>query len=418
VTGWPAAMTRRPGRARRSATPVAVVTSTIPITIDKFHRELIRQVQAEGYDVCVVSSAGVELTRVRDEMGVRVRSLPMTREVSPKADLRALFQWLRVCRAERPSLLISATPKASLLSQLAGKATRVHRRIYYVGGLRLEGEQGRRRQLLWVMEWLTSRASTEVVANSPSLAAQYAEQRLAPRRKLRQTRPGSSHGVDSRHFSPQPLDLRLAAELGLDPSVPVIGLVGRLTHDKGVGVLKHAMSLLHAEGIPCQLLVVGYQNESDSAVYLDALASMGGRVVVVGEVADVRPYFALMDVHVLPSLREGFPNVVLEASAMGLPTVVTDATGAIDSVKDGETGLVVKAQDPQGLADAIRTLLLDPERASRPYCEARDWVIDDFQPESVVRTLLAFGNVPSTHSPRNVAHSRNSEEHSNMAEGR
>jgi glycosyltransferase involved in cell wall biosynthesis len=389
VTGWPRA-TRRRGPTRGRSKPVAVVTSTIPITIDKFHRELIRQVQAKGYDVCVVSSPGVELTRLRDEMGVRIRSLPMTREVSPGADVSALVKWLRVCRAERPSLMISATPKASLLSQLAGKATRVQRRIYYVGGLRLEGEHGRRRQLLWAMEWLTSRASTEVVANSPSLAAQYAEQRLAPRHKLRRTRPGSSHGVDSRHFSPQPRDLGLAAELGVDPSLPVVGLVGRLTRDKGVDTLNNAMGLLHAEGISCQLLVVGSQNESDSAVYLDALASLGGHVVVVGVVADVRPYFALMDVHVLPSLREGFPNVVLEASAMGLPTVVTDATGAIDSVKDGETGLIVKAQDPRGLADAIKTLLLDQDRASRYGVAARNWVVTGFQPASVVQSLLAF----------------------------
>jgi len=371
--------------------PVAVVTSTIPITIDKFLRELIRQVKAEGYDVCVVSSPAAELDRVGDEMGIRVRSLPMTREVSPKADLVALVQWLRVCVAERPSLVISATPKASLLSLLAGKATRVHRRLYIMVGLRLEGEQGARRQLLWIMERLTSWASTEIVANSPSLAARYAEQRLAPQHKLRQTRPGSSHGVDSDHFSPRLPDLKLADALGIDRSIPVVGLVGRLTHDKGVDALINTMGLLRADGISCQLLVVGAQDESDSVVYLDTLTSMGDRVVVVGAVDDVRPYFALMDVHVLPSLREGFPNVVLEASAMGLPTVTTDATGAIDSVRDGETGLIVKTQDPRGLADAMKTLLRDPNRASQYGVEARKWVIDDFRPEAVVRTLLAFG---------------------------
>jgi glycosyltransferase involved in cell wall biosynthesis len=405
-------MTGRLGHTRRRSKPVAVVTSTIPITIDKFHRELIRQVQVAGYDVCVVSSPGVELTRVRDEMSVRVRSLAMTRQVSPIADVIALVQWLWVCLAERPSLLVSATPKASLLSMLAGKATRARRRIYYVGGLRLEGEHGRRRQLLWVMEWLTSCASTEVVANSPSLAAQYAEQRLTSKHKLRRTLPGSSHGVDSRHFSPQPRDPKLAAELGMNLSVPVIGLVGRLTHDKGVDALSDAMALLDAEGISCQLLVVGYQNESDSAVHLDTLASLGDHVAVVGEVADVRPYFALMDVHVLPSLREGFPNVVLEASAMGVPTVVTDATGAIDSVKDGKTGLIVKTQDPRGLADAIKTLLRDPDKASRYGLAARAWVVDDFQPESVVQTLLAFSNVPNAHAPQNTG------ERSNVTERR
>jgi len=393
----------RPGRLTgHSIKPVAVVTSTIPITLDKFHRELIRQVQAEGYDVCVVSSPGPELDKIGDEMGVRVRSLPMTREISPQADVIALVRWLRVCFAERPALVISATPKASLLSLLAAKTTRTRRRLYFMGGLRLEGEQGRLRQLLWVMERLTSWASTEVVANSSSLAARYAELRLAPQRKLRQTRPGSSHGVDCSHFSPRLPDLELADELGLDRSVPVIGFVGRLTHDKGIDCLISAMGLLHADHITCQLLVVGAQNEPDSAIYLDKLESTGEHVFAVGAVDDVRPYFALMDVHVLPSLREGFPNVVLEASAMGLPTVTTDATGAVDSVRDGETGVIVKTQDARELADAIKSLVGGPGGTSRYGVAARNWVIADFQPESVVRTLLAFREPTCARSSQHI----------------
>ena len=383
-------MTGQTRATRHGGKPVAVVTSTIPMTIDKFDRELVRQVQAQGYDVCIVSAPGPALNRVGDEMSVRVRELPMTREISPIADLIAFFAWLRVCIAERPSLMISATPKASLLSLMAAKVTRVKRRTYCLVGLRMEGEHGMRRQLLALMEKSTSWASTDVVANSPSLAARYSELRLAPPRKLHQIRPGSDHGVDSKHFSPRRPDLNLAEALGIDRSIPVVGLVGRLTHDKGVDALIAAMGLIHGDGIDCQLLVVGPQDEPDSAAYLATLTSMGGHVVAVGAVDDVRPYFALMDVHVLPSLREGFPNVVLEASAMGLPTVTTDATGAIDSVKNGQTGIIVKTQDARSLADAIATLLGDPDLASTYGAQARAWVVQDFQPESVVATLLGF----------------------------
>jgi glycosyltransferase involved in cell wall biosynthesis len=396
-------MIRRRRRTIRNTKPVAVVTSTIPITIGKFHRELIRQVQAQGYSVCVVSSPGPELERLSDEMGVRVRSLPMTRDVSPLADLLALARWFWVCLAERPSLMISATPKASLLSLLAGKTFCRGRRLYYVGGLRLEGEEGRRRQLLNVIERLTSWASTEVVANSQSLASRIAELRLAPQDKLRQTHPGSSHGVDSNHFSPRPRDLELADKLGISRSVPVIGFVGRLTHDKGIDCLISAVALLRKDGVSCQLIVVGAQIEPDSAIYLDKLESAGGHVIAVGAVDDVRPYFGLMDLHVLPSLREGFPNVVLEASAMGLPTVTTDATGAIDSVQDGKTGLIVRTQDQRGLAEAIKTLIRDPGMASRYGVAARNWVVADFQTEAVVQTLLAFGKVSGA---RALQHSR------------
>jgi glycosyltransferase involved in cell wall biosynthesis len=368
-----------------------VVTSTIPITVGAFDRELIRQVQAKGYDVCVVSSPGPGLARVGEQMGVRVRSVPMTREISPFADLIALIAWLRVCLSERPVLMISATPKASLLSLLAAKLTRVPSRLYCLVGLRLESEHGMRRKLLAFMEKITSWAATDVVANSPSLAARYTELALAPAGKLRQTRPGSDHGVDSVHFRPQAPDLELAHALGIDRSIPVLGLVGRLTHDKGVDTMINAMALLHADHVTCQLLVLGSQDEPDSVAYVDTMKSMGDHVVAVGRVADVRPYFALMDVHVLPSLREGFPNVVLEASAMGLPTVATDATGAIDSVRNGQTGLIVKTQDPRDLADAITTLLRDSDLAKTYGARARTWVVEDFQPESVVASLLGFG---------------------------
>jgi len=378
--------------------PVAVVTSTIPITVYAFDRELIRQVRAQGYDVCVVSSPGTTLARVGQEMGVRVRAVPMSRSISPVADLRALIAWLRVCVSERPALMISATPKASLLSLVAAKITRVPRRLYCLVGLRLEGEKGRRQRLLTLMEKITSWASTEVVANSSSLAAQYAALGLAPRGKLRQTWPGSDHGVDSAHFTPRLPDLELAKALGIDRSIPVLGFVGRLTRDKGIDTLVAAMAHLHADGLTCQLLVLGSQNEPDSAAYLDTLTTMGDQVIAVERVEDVRPYFALMDVHVLPSLREGFPNVALEASAMGLPTVATDATGAIDSVRDGETGLIVTTQDPRGLADAITTLLHDPDLAARYGAEARTWVVEAFQPATVVRTLLAFAPAPSAPS--------------------
>jgi len=401
-------MTGHRERTRRRRRPVALVTATIPVTIAGFHREIIRQIQAQGYDVCVVSSPDPELEKVRDEMGVRIRGLRMAREISPLADLLALISWVWVCLAERPSLMVSATPKASLLSLLAARATGVRRRLYCLVGLRLEGELGRRRRLLTLMEKITSWASTEVVANSPSLAARYAELQLAPQRKLRQTRPGSDHGVDTGYFSPRPPDLDLADALGIDRSVPVVGLVGRLTRDKGVETLIDAMGLLQADGIACQLLVVGPQNEPDSAAFLSTLSCMGDRVVAVGSVDDVRPYFALMDVHLLPSLREGFPNVVLEASAMGLPTIATDATGAIDSVKDGVTGLLVKTRDPRGLADAITALLGDPALAARLGAEARRWVVADFQPDSVVRTLLAFGENAANDAPgpqRGASHS-------------
>lgn len=372
----------------RGRPPRAIVTATIALSVDTFHREVIRQLQASGFDVCVVTSPGPGLTNLRRDLGVRTRELPMTREVSPVADIVALLRWVGVCLAERPQLILAATPKASLLGLAAARATRVPRRLYSAVGLRLEGEHGARRRVLTLVERVTTWAATEVVANSPSLARRYRNLGLVSPRKLRATVPGSSHGVDADHFTPRPPDREFARKLGLDLARPIVGFVGRLTHDKGIDYLLAAVAQLATRDVEVQLLVVGPQDEPDSDEYLTRLARVAGTVVAVGPVDDVRPYFSLMDVHVLPTLREGFPNVVLEASSMRVATVTTDATGSVDSVRPGETGLVVPSRNAMALAVALESLVLDPGRAAAYGEAARAWVVRDFQPESVVRSML------------------------------
>jgi glycosyltransferase involved in cell wall biosynthesis len=148
-----------------------------------------------------------------------------------------------------------------------------------------------------------------------------------------------------------------------------------------------ALGLLRAGGRRVQLLVLGWQDERDSSGWVTQLRAEAD-VVLAGHVADVRPYFALMDVHVLPSRREGFPNVVLEAGAMRVPTVTTRATGAVDSVRDGRTGLLVDVDAPEQLAAAVATLLDDADLRARLGAAARDWVVRDFQPERVVASFV------------------------------
>lgn len=367
---------------------VAIVSSTVPATLDRFHRELIHQL-GQHFDVHVVSSPGKGLANLARDLPVVTHPLTMTRSISPVADLLALIRWVRLVRRVRPQAIITATPKASLLGQLAARLTGVPNRLYYVGGLRLEGARGFERWVLSVMERLTCSAATAVMANSASLFSLIKDLRLAPAHKLHQTFPGSSHGVDSAYYFPKEPDPELAASLGLDMSVPVVGFVGRLTRDKGVDVLAEALAQLREQGVPAQLLVVGPQDEPDSARCLRVLDRSGVHTIYVPVVNDVRPYYSLMTLNVLPSRREGFPNVVLEASAMGIPTVTTSSTGAIDSVRDGETGSIVPVDDPRALAGALGRLLADAELREKLGALARQWVESDFQPVDVVRSLLA-----------------------------
>lgn len=374
--------------------PRAVVASTVPITLNSFHRELIRQVSLT-HEVHVISSPGSDLDELRTDLGIDVHALPMTREISPRVDAVAMRQWVSLLRELKPEAVITATPKASLLGMLAARVTGVPKRLYYCGGLRLEGEQGKRRRLLAAVERVTGTTATAVVVNSPSLAARARELRLFPPRKLHATSPASSHGVDSTHFHPREPDEGLREKLGLKDGVPVIGFVGRLTHDKGIDTLIDGLKEIERRGLAAQLLVVGPHDEPDSQKYVERLSALGAHVVLAGGQRDVRPYFSLMDVHVLPSHREGFPNVVLEASSMAVPTVTTRATGCVDSVRDGETGRLHEVGDAVGFADGYEDVL---EHRSQYGASAMGWARESFAPELVVKSLLrplALGTGPS-----------------------
>jgi glycosyltransferase involved in cell wall biosynthesis len=366
---------------------LVVVASTIPVTVSTFHRELLRQLGDAGYEILVVSSPGTELDGLARDLGVRVAAVPMTRAIDPRPDAAALRRWVRLLRRERPALVVTATPKASLLGLVAARATRVPRRVYYLGGLRAEGETGARRALLSAAERVTAACAHVVVVNSPSLAVAARRLHVTAPHKLRVIRPASSHGVDTTYFVPRQRDPSFRAALGVAEDVPVVGFVGRVTADKGVGTLVEALRLLRSRGRRVQLLILGGQDERDSSGWVARLGAEAD-VVLTGHVADVRPYVALMDAHLLPSRREGFPNVVLEAAAMGVPTVTTRATGAVDAVRDQETGLLVDVDAPDQLAAAVERLLDDAELRRRLGTAAREWVVRDFQPRRVVASFV------------------------------
>lgn len=369
--------------------PTVVVTTTISRTVDAFYSQIIEEFQSRGYQVHVVTSDGPEVPRLRKRADA-VHIIPMERAISPVADLRALLAWVRILRRIRPELVFGGTPKAALLSMVASRMNGISRRAYFLQGLRLEGTTGTRRRLLATMEWLTSSSSHVIVAVSTSLATRYQELHLTAGRSIEVPHCGSSHGVDSDYFSPMPRDTSFIRSLPMDPEVPIVLFIGRLTADKGPDTLIDALQLLRAEGINLQLLVLGAKDEEDSSHYQTRLEACPTPVRMFDHLLDVRPYIAAADLLVLPTRREGMPNAVLEAAAMGIPSVTTTATGAVDSVVDGETGLLVPPDHPRNLATAIRQLLTDPELHQRMGEAARSRAVTFFQPRDVARAIAAI----------------------------
>ncbi|WP_188450430.1 glycosyltransferase [Knoellia flava] len=353
------------------------------MTAHVFCREMLRQLGRRVEPVLVVSSEGPELKEL-ESAGVEAVSVSMPRDPSPLLDTIALVHWVVLLLKRRPLLVVALTPKASLLALLAAKVTRVPHRTYLLVGLRLDGEVGIKRKLLTVLERLTSACATDVIANSPSLHHRYLELRLTSESKLSHTDPGSDHGVDTRHFMPQP---RAAGASSPPIGVVNIGFVGRVTADKGIGALADALGRPSLAGT-YHLTVVGSHDEPDSEEMLAALRGANVNFTAHGPVDDIRPHMSQMDFLVLPTRREGFPNVVLEASAMGVPTLTTKAVGAIDSVIHERTGLLVPVDDVDALETALTRMITSADDRRLMGTAARAYVEENFDPSRIVSQIL------------------------------
>lgn len=365
------------------------VTADISLTL---MRGLPQFLHARGWDVHVVCAPGPLLEELRDEPGITVHPLAMAREPSPVADLRALLAWHRLLRRVRPDIISVGTPKAGLLGGLAARMAGVPARVYHLRGLRLETASGLQRRILTVLERVAMRSAHNVVSVSESLRRRTLDLRLVAPARIRVLGAGSSNGVVIPPAVPTGAERAARREeLGLDPHVPVVGFVGRLTRDKGLDVLAAARKLLVQRGVDHQLLVVGGVDENADPRILHGLRAAGRPPVETGHVPDARPLYAAMDLLCLPTLREGFPNVVLEASAAGLPTVTTDATGAVDSVVDGVTGRLTATGDPESLADGLEALLAaTPEKRASLGAAARHRVEREFSREHIWSLLDEF----------------------------
>lgn len=358
--------------------PRITLLVTSEVTAIGFYPGYPEFLRSRGWDVTLIADSQGQLESSKALEGATTHAVSMRRNPSPLNDLRSLVELLKTLRRVSPDVLVFATPKASLLGAIAGFMLGVPVRSYQMWGLRLETERGITRKVLLGLEILTSLLATEVVANSRSLAAEAMRLRVTLGRQILVIGAGSGLGVDLEYYSTK------AATSQLDPSTRknfgdfrgfTIGFVGRIHPDKGIETLVRAASALSQQRPGVRILLVGAQDGTElNDIIRDVPESLV--IDVVGSVSDVRPYYSLMDIHCLPTLREGFPNVVLEASAMGLPTVTTDATGAIDSVVDGQTGYIFPVGDWHALYHHMLRLYDQPGLRFEMGQSARRFVED------------------------------------------
>lgn len=368
---------------------VAHIT-TIDLSLRYLLLNQLGAIRQAGYDVTGISSPGPDVATLT-AAGIRHLAVPMTRAFTPGADLRALAQLVRVMRRERFTIVHTHNPKPGLLGQLAARLAGVPVVVNTLHGFYFHDHMAARaRQFYILMEKIAARCSDLILSQNREDMATATRLGICPPDKIAYL----GNGIDVERFDRSRLDIAhqtaLRRELGLDGR-PVIGFVGRLVAEKGLLDLLAAARLILAEAPTARFLIVGPVDREKPDALTPAVAQEYGvaeACVFTGLRQDLPELYALMDVFVLPSYREGFPRAPLEAAAMGVPCVVTDVRGCREAVEPGLNGLRVPLADPPALARAVLGLLTDPLLAQTMGRQGRTLARERFDERQVFTKVL------------------------------
>lgn len=343
---------------------VLVRISTVPHSLDLLLKGQMAFMSEHGYEVIMMSSGGPEIPALVKREGCEWIEVPLTREFSVLKDLKAFFYLVRLFRKVKPDIVHSHSPKAGTVGQLAAWFCRVPLRMHTVAGLPLVEYSGMKRRILDAVEKLTYRCAHWVLPNSKVQAQYLLDNKYLNRKKVRIIARGSSNGIDLDYYKTTPELRELAAqksrEFGIPENSPVLSFVGRLTNYKGVSELVQAYEKLKVEFPELHLALVGpYEELNPLEDKIMDLIRSDASIHTTGHVDDVRPYLIMSDIFVFPSYREGFPQSLMQASAMGLPCVASDINGCNEIIHPSENGYLIPAKEVDPIVDSVGKLLRD-----------------------------------------------------------
>ena len=376
------------------------------------------------FDVIGVAKDTGVLKEVSEREGIRVIDAPLERPISLVKDIKGLWFLYRLFRKEKPWCVHANTPKGSLLAMIAAWFACVPHRVYTVTGLRYQGAHGFLRTILHTMERLSCLFATNVIPEGQGVL-QCLKRDNITKKVLRVIHYGNINGKDTEFFSRdntiQTASLKLAdkqiylhnlsekearsivrSELGFSNNDFIFIFIGRLVNDKGLGELADAIRKLENENLEIKLLLIGEIDGEDDALAKDKLNYLmqSKNVKYIGVQSDIRPYLMASDVLVFPSYREGFPNVPLEAGALGLPAIVTNINGSNEIVEDGVNGKIIQAPlDNNGMrvndiTNELYTMMKwffhHPEEVKRMGENARPIICERYEQHNVWKALLEY----------------------------
>lgn len=364
-------------------------TSTVASTLAVFCKEQINRLKKD-FDVTIVTSDGYEVESLREIGDVELHIVNMERRMSPLKDLMSLWKMYSLFRKVKPDIVHSVTPKAGLVSMLAAKLAGVKHRVHTFTGLIWPTTTRLKRGILIAADRLLCACATDVIPESNGVRRQM-EDSCITSKPLKILHHGSLRGIDLTYYS---ADARFEKAVIRNRKRFTFIFIGRIVADKGIKELVSAFDSLSKRHDDISLLLVGQREDTLDPIDENTsdIISSNKNIIEIGPVRDVRQYLAVSDTLVLPSYREGLPNVVIEAGAMSLPCIASDIPGSNDIIESNVNGLLVPVHDYKALESAMEHILEDGSLRTRLANNARKIIASRYDKDDVYRALLEFYN--------------------------
>ena len=371
--------------------PKIIRATTVPMSIKYFVEGLLPELKRK-YEVVLLSSPGIEMDEAVARHSVKGIAVPMERHISFVKDGKALIKLIRVFRKERPQMVHSMTPKAGLLCMMASWFCRVPVRVHTFTGLVWPTATGLKRRILMTTDWLTCACATHIIPEGEGVKNDLLDNGIT-KKPLKVLGYGNIRGIDLEYFIISE-EIKRKSEKLASAGIFTFLFVGRIVGDKGINELVEAFQRLNDKNKNTQLILVGWFEKELDPVSEKTQKTINDHSCIhaVGtkEGDDLLAYYAAADCFVFPSYREGFPNTVMEAGAMGLPSIVTDINGSREIIIQGENGVIIPPKDEQVLYDAMLRMMTDSEGRQHMAGKARQMIADRFEQGFVRKCLFDF----------------------------
>ncbi len=365
--------------------------TTVPISLKILLKGQL-QFMSQHFEVIAISSPGIMLEEVEKNESVKTLSVQMTRKISPIRDFLALLKLIKIFKKVKPDIVHTHTPKAGLLGMWAAKIAGVEIKLHTVAGLPLMTTSGFKKKLLMITERLTYKFSDYIIPNSKNLTDYILKNHLTIKEKIKVIGEGSSNGIDIEFYKPsediQEKSRLLKKQYNIPDDAFIFLFVGRIVKDKGINELVRSFMNLKLKNT--LLILTGeFENALNPVEKMVENEILNSKTIIhTGFQNDVRPYFGMADVFVFPSYREGFPNVVLQACAMKIPSIVSDINGSNEIISHGENGLIVPVKSVNELQKAMYLLYNDSDLRCKLAKNAEITVRDKYQNTKIWTELL------------------------------